>query len=154
MSIEFRNGRSLSDADVSAFERESGVQLPRDYRDFVRLHDGAEPDANTFDVGNTNSAAVNQFIPLQYIISERKYVEHVEFLPVAWASCGNYVCIDLERGGVVFWDHEDPSGDLRLAESFSQFLEMLAPLHVTTIELKPGQVKEAWIDPDFLKGLE
>jgi cell wall assembly regulator SMI1 len=156
MSIAYRRGRSLSEAEVSAFEKQAGVELPHDYRDFVLSHDGAEPDTNAFAIGNANSAGINRFIPLGETVSERRYIDHVsvKFLPVAWASCGNYVCLDLERGGVFFWDHEEPSGDLKLAESFSQFLEMLAPFDVKNIELKPGQVKKAWIDPDFLKGLE
>lgn len=29
-----------------------------------------------------------------------------------------------------------------------------APFDVQSVKLKPGQVIKAWIDPDFLKGLE
>lgn len=156
MSVGFKKGHSLSEAEVSAFEKESGIELPRDYREFILLHDGAEPDTNIFSVSDGNDSGVNRFIPLRDTISERRYIDHVsvEFLPAAWAEGGNYVCLDLKRGGVFFWDHEEPSDDLKLAESFSQFLEMLAPFDVKNIELKPGQVRKAWIDPDFLKGLE
>ena len=118
MSVEFRKGRSLSEADVSAFEKQVGVELPHDYREFALLHDGAEPDTNIFPIGNGNESGVNRFIPLGETLSERKYIDHVsvKYLPVAWAEGGNYVCLDLERGGVFFWDHEEPSDDLKLAE--------------------------------------
>ena len=156
MSVGFKKGRLLSEADVAAFEKHAGVQLPRDYREFVLQRDGAEPDTNIFPVGNGNDSGVNRFIPLRKTLAERQYIDHVsmEFLPVAWAEGGNYVCVNLERGWVFFWDHEQPSGELKLAESFAQFLEMMAPFDVSKIELKPDQVKKAWIDPDFLKGLE
>ncbi len=156
MRITLRNGRCLSEAEVTAFEKQAGVQLPGDYREFVLLHDGAEPDTNTFPVGSENDCGVSQFIPLRETLAERRYIENagVECLPVAWAEGGNYVYLDLKRDGVFFWDHEEPSGDQKLAESFSEFLDMLAPFDVKDIELKPGDVKEVWIDPDFLKGLE
>jgi cell wall assembly regulator SMI1 len=156
MSIGFKSGHSLSEAEVRAIEGALGVELPPDYREFVVLQDGAEPDTNIFSVGNGNDSGVNRFIPLRETHSERRYIDDVsvEFLPVAWAEGGNYVCLDLRRGGVFFWDHEEPSGDLKLAEGFSQFLEMLAPFDVKNVELNPGQVRKVWIDPDFLKGLE
>lgn len=156
MSVGFRKGQSLSTAEVSAFEDQADLELPHDYREFALLHDGAEPETNIFPVGSGNESGVNRFIPLGQTLSERKYIDQVSvnFLPVAWAEGGNYVCLDLERGGVFFWDHEAPSGDLKLAESFRQFLDMLAPFDVKDIRLEPGQVKKAWIDPDFLKGLE
>jgi len=156
MSVGFRKGQSLSEAEVRAFENQAGFELPHDYREFALLHDGAEPHSNVFAVGKSNSAGVNRFIPLRETLSERKYIDHVraEFLPVAWAEGGNYVCLDLEHGGVFFWDHEEPSDDLKLAESFRHFIDMLAPFDAKDVKLKHGQVKKAWIHPDFLKGLE
>jgi hypothetical protein len=33
-------------------------------------------------------------------------------------------------------------------------LELLEPFDVSSVKLKPAQVKKAWVDPDFLKGLQ
>jgi hypothetical protein len=66
---------------------------------------------------------------------------------------GNYVLIDEGKSGAVyFWDHE--TGDAtKLALTFGDFLNLLEPFDIKTIELKPSQVKKAWIDPKFLKNL-
>jgi hypothetical protein len=64
-------------------------------------------------------------------------------------ECGNYFLRQLNQ--VLFWDHED--GQLKvLADTFELFLaglELRAPA-----VLKPGQVKRAWIDPAFAKGIK
>jgi len=83
-------------------------------------------------------------------------------IPIAYAGGGNLVCISLEKGvyGVYYWDHElEPNeGELPswnnmyfLSNSFSDFLKMLRKFDPSSIRLKPGQVKKAWIDPEFLK---
>lgn len=156
MSVKLKKSRSLREAEILAFEKSSGVVLPKEYRDFVRACDGAVPESNIFPIGDGNDSGVNEFIPLRKTLPERKFVDHVtvDFLPVAWAEGGNYVCLELENGGVFFWNHEDPSNTAKLAVSFGEFLEMLTPFDVDDVKLKPGQVKKAWIDPDFLKGLE
>jgi hypothetical protein len=155
MSVKFRNGQPQSESALKAFEEQIGVMLPHDFREFTRLHNGAEPETNIFSAGKGNESCVNRFIPLEKILSERTHIdqERLRFLPVAWAEGGNYVCLDLDNGGIFFWDHEEPSDELKLAESFRHFIEMLAPFDVKDVTLKPGQVKKAWIDPDFLKGL-
>ena len=37
---------------------------------------------------------------------------------------------------------------------FGAFLDILEPFDIKTIQLKPGQVKKVWIDPEFLKRLK
>jgi len=68
--------------------------------------------------------------------------------PFAEDSCGNYFV--LRAGFVYFWDHE--TGDTTfLAASIDQFIEALvAP---TPVKLREGQVKSAWINPEFAKKL-
>ena len=64
-------------------------------------------------------------------------------------SCGNFflrVC----DGTVRFWDHETEEDEI-LAPSVRAFLSALAA--PTPVQLRPGQVKSAWIDPAFLEEL-
>jgi cell wall assembly regulator SMI1 len=157
MKIALGRGRPVSEVEISAFEADAGLKLPKQYREFLLIHNAARPENNIFDIPGGNQSGINEFIPLNKVSSEKKNVDGVSccFLPVAWAEGGNYVCLDLDAGGeVFFWDHEEPSDKLRLALTWNQFLMMLEPFDVSKIELKPGQVKSAWIDPDFLKGLK
>jgi len=40
-----------------------------------------------------------------------------------------------------------------LADSFDAFFSSIKPFDVIDVNLKPGQVISAWIDPEFLKDL-
>jgi len=74
---------------------------------------------------------------------------------VAWAEGGNYVFVDEgSNGQVFFWDHEEPAKIAKLGDNFDAFLSSLEPFDVKAIEVKPGQVKKAWINPDLLKRLK
>ena len=95
MTIGLKEGRPLSEAEVTAFEEHAGIKLPHEYREFVLRHDGAEPDTNIFPVreGKDPGVSISQFIPLREVLSAKTHIDHVScaFLPVAWASCGNYI---------------------------------------------------------------
>jgi hypothetical protein len=100
---------------------------------------------------------VNGFIPVRDITQEAQHIENLGAgsFPIAWAEGGNYILMDLASGGTVsYWDHEQPDSPTELAESFLSFLDLLEPFDATAVELKPGQVISAWIDPDFLKSLK
>src|SRR6266436_1099280 len=62
-------------------------------------------------------------------------------------DCGNEY-LRGHKGGIFFWDHE--TGDLlQIADSLTAFLAGLVPQ--PKVELQPGQVKKAWINPAFLE---
>ncbi len=156
--IRMEHARPVSRRDLDTFEHVIAANLPDQYREFLMSYNGAKPEVNIFAIpGTGNESGVNEFIPLDEIASERQRVDGVarQFIPVAWEEAGNYICIDLDAGGqVFFWDHEHPSERLKVASGWSEFLNMLQRFDVASVILKPGQVKSAWIDPDFLKNLK
>src|SRR5687767_5420943 len=144
-----------SEEQLRVLEAALGARLPDDYRTFLRRHNGAAPEPNIFPVGEANGSGVNRFIPVSQILRERESLA-VEIppaaLPIAWAEGGNYVLLDLGRDGLIaFWDLELPERLAPLSESFAEFLSGLRPFDTSDVELEPGQVQSAWIDPDFLK---
>ena len=155
MSIKMTKGGSASEADIAALEEFLGTTLPKELKTFLTKHDGAEPETNIFQINEQNDSGVNRFIPAREVLRERERIENLasRAFPIAWAEGGNFVLIDMNAGGEVqFWDHE--TGDITmLANSFDSFLSALRPFDVDDIELKPGQVKSVWVDPDFLKNL-
>ncbi|MES2995957.1 MAG: SMI1/KNR4 family protein [Verrucomicrobiota bacterium] len=154
MKIKLIKGRPESKDNIASFEAELGRSVPIDFSEFVQTNDGAELETNIFDIGDGNESGVNGFIPISQIHNEMRNIENLppHAFPVAWAEGGNYVLIKQGmNSGVYFWDHERPESMTRLAENFSSFLGVLKPFDISSINLKPGQVMKAWIDPDFLK---
>jgi len=153
VKIGLKNGRPSSEEEILALEAALGLKLSDSFRAFLQTHNGAVPENNTFEISDGNDSGVRKFIPVGEILRERAYLENIspKAYPVAFDSCGNYVVIDEDKGGsVFFWDHELEEF-LELAADFGAFLDLLAPLDIKSIKLKHGQVKKAWIDPEFLK---
>jgi hypothetical protein len=117
-------------------------------------YNGAEPETNVFKIDASNDSGVNRFIPLTQILEECHFLDHVSegVFPIAWAEGGNYVVIDLEdNGAIYFWDHEEPEIKHKLATNIEHFVSSLEPFESSKVELKEAQVKSIWIDPDFLR---
>jgi hypothetical protein len=157
MKVTLKKGQPASMDDIKAFEASSGLRLPLEYRKFLLRYNGARPGANIFMIPGGNNSGVNDFLPLKEIKEERDYIDGVacQFIPIADASCGNYVCMNLDKGGeIFFWDHELPSSNPTLATDFDSFLNMLEPFDIAAIKLYPEEMKGGWIDPDFLKAIQ
>jgi hypothetical protein len=143
--------------DLLALEALIGTELPADYRDFLREHDGGEPAPNTFAIpGTSNEAGVNEFMGVSQIREElRALGERLPpgTIPIAVAEGGNLLLLGLADGRVSFWDHELEHAEpvFSVAASFRAFWDALEPFDPSTIDLKPGQVKSVWVDPDLLK---
>jgi len=65
--------------------------------------------------------------------------------PFAEDDCGNYF-VYFKSGAVGFWDHEI-GRIIQIAATVDDFLAGL--INPEPVELKPGQVLDAWIDPEF-----
>lgn len=157
MKVKLTQGRRAKPEDVAKLQQAIGLSISAEYLEFVGENDGAEPESNSFKTGEAHTNGVNQFIPVKEILSEMKYMNHLppHSFPVAQAEGGNYVFLNQAEGGAVyFWDHELPENSVKIAGSFAQFLDLLEPFDIDSVELKPGQVISVWIDPDFLKSLQ
>jgi len=108
-----------------------------------------------FRIDECNESGVHAFLDIGRIIKEK--VELGDRLsphawPIADAEGGNYVCLRFEDSGdwcVVFWDHELEQETV-LSSTFAGFLHSLDTFDPHSVELKPGQVVSAWIDPGLL----
>jgi len=150
MAIKISKRSSAPTTAIRSLEKFLGTKLPKSYRTFVKTHDGAEPESNTFPIGDTNSSGVRRFIAVGEILSARKTLaDEVSSLafPIAYDECGNYVVLDMEAdGAILFWDHE--TGDTTtVAGSFDEFLSILRPFNIDDVELDPDDVEDAWISP-------
>jgi hypothetical protein len=155
MTVKLEGGKTASQQNILALETGLGCKLSNSLRKFLQEQDGAKPETNIFTIRDKDECSVTSFIPCGEILKERGYIENIppKAFPVAWAEGGNYVFVDEDKNGVVyFWDHETAK-DTALAFTFGDFLNLLQPFDISTVKLKPGQVKKVWIDPEFLKRL-
>jgi hypothetical protein len=152
-----RRRTGASEAAVRALERRIGGELPEDYRRFVLEHDGGSPEVNELDIpGTDDTAGVNDFMSLRQIHEDLDmYSDRVpaEMIPIAFAEGGNLIMLGLRDGRVFFWDHEleDAQPLFPLAPDFGTFWRELRPFDPSSVTLKPGQVKSAWINPKLLE---
>jgi hypothetical protein len=157
MKVKLKNGRPAAEGMALTLEHALGCRLSDSFKGFISSRDGAKPETNIFKINEQNDSGVNGFIPVAEIQRERAFIEDIpaKAYPVAWAEGGNYVFIDEGKNGAVyFWDHEAPQSVTELAANFGAFLDPLEPFDINTIELKPGQVKKVWVDPEFLNRLK
>ena len=130
MTVSFSGGSPAPTEAIQELERALGFSLSRQFKAFVAVHDGAEPEDNVFSIPGVGRSDVRMFIPISEIDKSRRNIEFfpMGFYPVAYDSCGNHVIL---KGGqespVFFWDHEWVDGSNKVADSFDQFLENLEP---------------------------
>ena len=153
MRIDIQTTQPPSLQHVQIVEEHFGVPLPKSYAGFLESHDGAKVKANVFRSGeHDGNIGVNRFIPLSDTLNEMQFITRLSerVLPFAWAAGGNYLLLNVDTEDVSFWDHET-SEMQHVASTFEIFISHLEPLKV---QLKPGQVKRVWVDPDLLKELK
>lgn len=151
MAIKIPAMPSPAAPDLARLASVVGEPLPDSYLRFVAHHDGAEPQSNVIDVGNDNQSGVRQFIAVSAAPAIFSDVEGFppHAIPLAEDDCGNFFYMIPSNGQVFFWDQEIENGDQFLAGDLDSFLSDLEPFDASSIKLVPGQVKRAWIDPDF-----
>ena len=154
MSITLINGTKAPKIDIESLEKSFGKELPRDYIEFLQLHDGSEPEPNVVSLGEEDDLAVNHFISASEVTQRARDLEvFPEFLPFARDSFGNYFLLNLgENGSVYFWDHEMDDGPTKLCNSFTEFIVALEPdpdvdSDSTADESEGPEV--GWKHPDF-----
>jgi SMI1-KNR4 cell-wall len=153
MKVALRGGGQADFSDIVALEKVIGQSLDSQFSKFIQDNNGAEPETNSFPVnGIEHMGSVSEFIPIENIIREREYLDGIgpHAYPVASSESGNYVFLDQDQGGAIFfWDHEIQGEISKITNNFNEFLDMIQPFDTSSVEIAPGQVTSAWIDPNF-----
>ncbi|MBF9152851.1 SMI1/KNR4 family protein [Novosphingobium jiangmenense] len=141
---------SPSAETISELESWLGQKLPAAYIDFVRDHDGAEPQENVL-VTSYNEVAVSRFIPVKEAPELGEQIDGFPsgVIPFAEDNCGNYFYVEPRSGSVCFWDHEIEGQDEVVASDVPGFVAKLTPCDMTKVKLAPSQVKRVWVNPSF-----
>jgi hypothetical protein len=107
--------------------------LPDSYVQFLRRHNGVVPAPNRFDVRPRTAGSLRRMFGAETTL-DRARMMRSEFgaavVPIGEAEGGNLVCLSLDDGHVIFWDHDrwGPDGMTPIAPSVDDFMAMLKPL--------------------------
>ena len=140
----------LGDDSIKNLEKQRGIILPKDYKEFLSKYNGGTPKyMNTFrlmDSNNDSDSNIDNFLGIDHpceTLSMRYIFEFFgtrvpkPLLPIARDPFGNLICICTQGdnyGKVYFWDHEDEGMDNNepwwkniylIANSFIEFMNGL-----------------------------
>ncbi|MDH5641621.1 MAG: SMI1/KNR4 family protein [Nitrospira sp.] len=106
-------GPSITDQDISVFEKVIGGRLPSTYRRFLLEHNGGRPEPSS-----TKNIAFSEFYGLK---TKKKYCDLLavyrvmrerlpkEMMSIGDSAFGDQICLVIKgknRGKLYFWDHE------------------------------------------------
>ena len=113
MNITWNYKIDLVDEGVFAeIESERGIAIPDELKDVVIAGNAATPEKYNFMIGSTEKVlgAILSFNKDEQdtdtVYTALEVIEDKNLFPFAIDSFGNYICMDLEKEEVVFWDHE------------------------------------------------
>jgi hypothetical protein len=126
MSITIPKTQGATIEIGASLEKEFG-HLPMAFHLFLINHDGAKPEKNIVIVDGKKCAGIERFIPASKIILVRNSAAGFpgKMLPFARSATGNLVYLNTINGAIYLWDRQAYSADLKLADSFDQFLAAL-----------------------------
>ncbi|MBM7542021.1 SMI1/KNR4 family protein [Amphibacillus cookii] len=173
--INIVSNKGFNENELIAFSEKIGYELPNDYIEFLRHHNGGYVKnsistyykngeqkfilTSMFGLGSDDDL-INQFETYKNRIPNT-------CIPIGRDAGGNLVCLNLSEvkyGYVYFWDHEEEfkyeEGKIAIndlyfiADSFKEFLNSIERDSIKESEVEGYEVKKVWVDPDFLKELE
>lgn len=153
MKIKINDIDKIQNIDISMFEKNTGLILPKYFREFVIKYNGGTPSSNVFIINENYDISITKFISIKEMMKFRNRIENIDIdvFPIAIVEGGNYLLINLKDGSVTFWDHEEPFNKYLLANNINDFLLKIEPFDIESVDLSDDQVVSAWIDPEFLK---
>lgn len=144
-----------NEAEIQRKEKMWRLKLPLDYRQFLKEYNGGVPEKREFKGNHSNRIYMVEFFlsivkvedynkfgyydisvihsQLDERLSANEDLIGYDMVPIACIFAGDYVCLDFREDSahpcVCVWSHEE-SGEFdpvtyRIADSFTQFIEML-----------------------------
>lgn len=128
MDLTWKYKIDLTNEQVfTEIEKDRGIVIPSNIRDFICKTNAATPSKYNFLIGSTEKVlgAILSFNrdekDTDTVFTALSVVENRDLLPFAIDPFGNYICYDVKKGVVVFWDHETDEVS-STAQDFDDFL--------------------------------
>lgn len=141
---------SATESVISEHEQILGVKFPPDFRAVIKLCPGGQPvERSDFNLQHPGAGNVESCLgalltlgpaddDVDGILDTARSLHDThglsrQIIPFATDGMGDYMCLDFRRDpltpAIVYWSHETRIDDAiaHLADSFDEFLAMLAP---------------------------
>lgn len=135
----------ISEQEITNLENQLGINLPNDYKEFLKKHNGGYPEPDGFDFANgDDGSSVDKFLEMSdsknasIIDYYQAYKNRIpkNYFPIAKDPGGNLILIEInhKESGVYFWDHENEAEDgdtpwmdnvYLISSSFNDFIDNL-----------------------------
>ena len=160
----FNSSNSLSDEEVSAFEDEYNIKLPKEYKFFLMNYmegyinyDYRFPIIEKSVITPVDGFCSIDFLYVGNFIKEaKKYIFNYgrENLPIGVSVSGDLLCMGMQEeryGKIYYWYHEDESegkGYYFVAESFGKFILSFEkkPMELSNIDDIEIELDDAILD--------
>lgn len=142
IELIWNEGRVVPENDITLLEQYFKVELPQDFKEFIKINDGANPNLKALDFSGMVEKVFSGLLPVR---EENDYsepiidiIEDLEenlpsfILPFGEDPFGNLYCFDYRNVVtpiIVYWDHDldldEPKQFLLVANSFTELQEKL-----------------------------
>lgn len=113
--LEYKGG--LNESELLNLEKQLGIKLPKDYRDFLKQYNGGYPQPDGFDFSSgEDGSSVDKFLAVSDATHEsiienfNIYKDRIpeNYFPIAKDPGGNLILVEVNNTGsnVYYWGHE------------------------------------------------
>lgn len=134
MNNEWNYKEDLQDSEAfEKIEKQYDIKIPPKLKDFVVGHNGASPSECVFNSEGREHlfGAVLSFDSRETckttVYQAMDTVQNKSVIPFAEDPFGNYICLSLENGKVLFWNHETEKMTVA-GDELESFLKGLRPI--------------------------
>lgn len=159
----------INEEQLANFEKQINANLPEDYKRFLILNNGGQPDKTEFTVKKYGSSILQRFFGFNtpyktdnfdYILNTFKNRVPDDFLPIGRDMLGNLVLLGTRKkydGKIYFWWHEN-EGEKKawlknifsISKSFTDFFDNLKE----EVEDSFGDLVDLFGSEDYQKQLD
>lgn len=150
INIKLHNCSIATIGGIIEVEKKLQTQFPKSYKDFLMRYNGGITEENVFN--EEINVGITKFIPIESIYqltSEIEYFPANSFV-IAESHGGNYVYMDGKTHAIYFLDHEIEGPNFLISSNFIEFLSMLKPFTIESLNLPSPKVISSWVDPNFV----
>ncbi|MEG0297529.1 MAG: SMI1/KNR4 family protein [Clostridium sp.] len=132
-SIIWKRVKKLSSINsINKFEQDYGITLPDLLKEFIIINNGGRPSLDITKTEAGREVEIKSLLSFNQEDTENIYnvIEYFKkefngtIVPIATEPSGDYFCIDITTGSIVYWDQETNAVTF-ISKNFNEFINSL-----------------------------